>query len=116
MRIKRGVHHIKRRKNILKRTKGYQFGRKNLISSARTAILHAGVQAYKGRKEKKRVNKALWNVLINNGLKVVNPSYSYSKFMNKLRAQNSQLDRKVLSQLSKENHEIFAKVAEKVMA
>ncbi len=116
MRVKRGVHHNKRRKNILKRVKGYQFGRKNLISSAKTAILHAGVQAYKGRKEKKRVNKALWNILINNGLKVINPSYNYSTFMNKLRKANSQLDRKALSQLSKENHEVFAKVVEKVMA
>ncbi len=116
MRVKRGVHHIKRRKNILARTKGYQFGRKNLISYAKTAILHAGVQAFKGRKEKKRVNKALWNVLINNGLKLVNPSYSYSKFINKVRTSGSQLDRKVLSQLSKENHAIFSKLAEKIMA
>lgn len=116
MRVKRGQHHLKRRKNILARVKGYQYGRKNLISYAKTAILHAGVQSYKGRKEKKRVNKALWNVLINNGLKLVNPEYSYSKFMNKVRKSGSELDRKALSQLSKENHVIFAKLAEKMMA
>ncbi len=116
MRVKRGMHHLKRRKNILARVKGFQYGRKNLISYAKTAILHAGVQSFKGRKEKKRTNKALWNILINNGLKIVNPDYSYSKFMNKVRKSGSLLDRKVLSQLSKENHVIFAKVAEKMMA
>lgn len=116
MRVKRGMHHLKRRKNILARTKGFQYGRKNLISYAKTAILHAGVQSFKGRKEKKRVNKALWNVLINNGLKLVNPKFSYSKFINKVRVFGSLLDRKVLSQLSKENHVIFAKIAEKMMA
>lgn len=116
MRVKRGVHHLKRRKNILARVKGFQYGRKNLISYAKTAILHAGVQSFKGRKEKKRVNKALWNVLINNGLKIVNPAFSYSKFMNKVRKSGSLLDRKVLAQLSKENHIIFSKVAEKMMA
>ena len=115
MRVKRGVHHLKRRKNILEQVKGYQYGRKNLISYAKTAILHAGVQAFKGRKEKKRVNKALWNILINNGLKTVNEKYSYSKFMFKLRTAKSALDRKVLAQLSKENTVIFQKVAEQIM-
>ena len=110
------MHHLKRRKNILARVKGFQFGRKNLISYAKTAILHAGVQSFKGRKEKKRVNKALWNVLINNGLKLVNPEYSYSKFIGKVRKSGSLLDRKVLSQLSKDNHAVFAKVAEQIMA
>lgn len=115
MRIKRGVHHVKRRKNILAKTVGFEFGRKNLIAAAQTAINHAGREAFKGRKEKKRFNKGLWNILINNGLRAINEKYSYSKFMNSLRTKNIALDRKVLSQLSKENKEVFGELVKKTM-
>ena len=53
-RVKRGVGHTKHRKNILKQTKGYKWGRKNLIKLAKTAINKAGVFAYRDRKNKKR--------------------------------------------------------------
>ena len=36
-RVKRGVIHVKKRKRILKQTKGYRWGRKNLIRQAITA-------------------------------------------------------------------------------
>ena len=46
--------HAKRRRNLLAKTKGYMWGRKSKIKLARTAVLKAGVNAYKGRKQKKR--------------------------------------------------------------
>ena len=115
MRIKRGVHHVKRRKNILKKTKGFEFGRKNLIAAAKTAILHAGRNAFRGRKQKKRVNKGLWNIRINAGLKAINPEYSYSTFIHAVRTKNMELDRKVLSQLAGNNPEVFAELVKQVM-
>jgi len=36
-RVKRGVQHVKRRKAIMKRTKGFEAGRKSLIKLAQTA-------------------------------------------------------------------------------
>jgi len=115
MRIKRGVHHAKRRKNILKKAKGFEFGRKNLIAAAKTAIIKSGKNAYRGRKEKKRNNKALWNIRINAALKQINEKYSYYKFINALHKNNIALNRKVLSELAKDNFEVFSKLVKKVM-
>jgi large subunit ribosomal protein L20 len=53
-RVKRGLTHTKRRNNLLKRVKGYEAGRKNLIKLAQTAEMKAGVHAYRDRKNKKR--------------------------------------------------------------
>lgn len=115
MRIKRGIHHAKRRKNILRKTKGFQFGRKNLIAAARIAIVKAGKNAYRGRKEKKRINKGLWNIRINAALKQINEKYSYSKFVNALHTKNIALDRKALSELAKNNFDVFSELVKKVM-
>jgi large subunit ribosomal protein L20 len=115
MRIKRGLHHIKRRKNILKKTKGFQHGRNSLIAAARVAIIKAGKNAYRGRKEKKRINKGLWNIRINAALRQINEKYSYSKFMNALHTKNIALDRKALSELAKNNFEAFSELVKKVM-
>ena len=41
-RVKRGMMHTKNRRNILKQTKGFYGGRKNLIKVAKTAINKAG--------------------------------------------------------------------------
>ena len=115
MRIKRGLHHTKRRKNILKKTKGFQYGRNSLIAAARVAIIKAGKNAYRGKKEKKRINKGLWNIRINAALRQLNEKYSYSKFMNSLHTKNIALDRKVLSELAKNNFEAFSELVKKVM-
>lgn len=115
MRIKRGVHHIKRRKNILKKVKGFQHGRNRLLAAARVAIIKAGKNAYRGRKEKKRANKGLWNIRINAGLKQIDAKYSYSKFVNALHLKNIKLDRKVLSELARTNMEAFTALVKKIM-
>ena len=52
-RVKRGTSHVKRRNNILAKTKGYKWGRKNLIKQAQEAVVKAGVHAYVDRKKKK---------------------------------------------------------------
>lgn len=111
-RVKRGVHHVKRRKNILAKTKGYRWGRKNQIKKAITASLKAGVHAYDHRKTKKRLARRLWQVKINasargNGL-------SYSVLIDKLKKNKIELDRKVLAQLGEQHPEVFAKIVAKV--
>jgi len=52
-RVKRGTSHVKGRKNLLAKTKGYKWGRKNLIKRAKEATVKAGVNAYAARKKKK---------------------------------------------------------------
>ena len=111
-RIKRSVQARKHRKNILKHTKGFQYGRKSKFKLAKEALKHAWTYAYRDRKAKKRSFRNLWNLQINalarqNGI-------TYSRLINGLKKNKIELDRKVLSELEKEYPEIFVKIVEEV--
>lgn len=107
-RVKRGTHRIKRRKNILARTKGMMWGRKSKITLAKTAAIKAGDQAFKGRKLKKRDNRALMQIRINAAAR--ENGTTYSKLINILKKKNVALDRKVLSQIASDYPAVFAKL------
>ncbi len=107
-RVKRGTHRIKRRKNILARTKGMMWGRKSKITLAKTAAVKAGWQAYQGRKLKKRNNRALQNIRINAATRTLGTTYS--RFISALKKRNVELDRKVLSELAMRYPKVFEKV------
>lgn len=110
-RVKRGVQHVKRRKNLLEKTKGMMWGRKSKIRLARPAALKAGVYAYRDRRNKKRVMRRLWQVRLNAALRPLGTSYS--RFMDGIKKANIGLDRKILSTLAKDYPEVFKKVVEK---
>jgi large subunit ribosomal protein L20 len=110
VRVKRGVSANKRRKHLLKYTKGFKWGRKSKYRQAKEAMLHAGTHAYRDRKKKKRVFRQLWELQINaasrqNGL-------PYNKFIHGLTIKKIGLNRKVLSQIAQQNPEIFVKIVE----
>jgi large subunit ribosomal protein L20 len=107
-RVKRGTHRIKRRKNILARTKGMMWGRKSKITLAKTAMTKSGRNAYVGRKLKKRDNRALQQVRINAAARL--NGTTYSKLMGELKKRKIELDRKVLSQIAAQYPEVFAKI------
>jgi large subunit ribosomal protein L20 len=111
-RIKRGTVRTRKRKSFLKLTKGYRWGRKNKIKLAKTAINKAGQHAYRGRKERKRDFRRLWQVQINAAAR--QSGLSYSKFIDKLKKAKSELDRKVLADLAKNEPAVFAKLIEKI--
>ena len=111
-RVKRGKSHLKRRKNILKATKGYNWGRKNKIKLAKEAILHAGAHAHADRRKKKRVNRALWLTKLNAGTRA--NDMSYSKFMGALKKNKIELDRKILADLAENHPKAFAKIVSSV--
>lgn len=112
MRIKRGRAHIKRRKNILKQTKGYRWGRKSKIKLAKTALLKAGVYAYRDRRAKKRAARALWHVRLNAATREL--GLNYSTLINKLNKAKIKIDRKSLANLASAYPAVFAKIVEKV--
>jgi large subunit ribosomal protein L20 len=111
-RVKRGTQHVKRRKNLLEKTKGMKWGRKSKIRIARPAALKAGVYAYRDRRNKKRLMRRLWQVRLNAALRPV--GMSYSRFIDKLKKGNIALDRKILSTLAKDHPEVFRKIVEKI--
>ena len=107
-RVKRGTHRIKRRKNILARTKGMMWGRKNRITLAKVAATKSGWNAYRDRKLKKRDNRGLMQIRISAAVKAM--GLSYSKVMGELKKRNVALDRKVLSQLAATHPNVFEKI------
>ncbi len=111
-RVKRGITHVKKRKKLLSKTKGYKWGRKKLIRQAKTAVIKAGVHAYVDRRKKKRVNRGLQNIRISAFVKEY--GLSYSKFMGALKAAKIELDRKVLADLAANNKAVMAKLVEQV--
>src|SRR3989344_5070892 len=109
-RVKRGTQSKKRKKNLLKHAKGFQYGRKSKYKLAKDALRHAWTYAYRDRKVKKRTFRNLWNLQINdlarqNGI-------TYSRLINGLKKNKIELDRKVLSQLAQKHPEVFVKVVE----
>ena len=111
-RIKRGVMHAKRRRNLLAKTKGYMWGRKSKIKLAKVAMLKAGVNAYRGRKQKKRDFRSLWTVRLNAAAR--EHGMSYSKFIDALKKANIELDRKVLAAIALEHPSVFDKIIAEV--
>lgn len=111
-RVKRGVGHVKKRKKLMAKTKGYRWGRKNLIKQAKVAVLKAGVHSYVDRKKKKRTNRGLQNIKISAFVK--EHGISYSRFINALKVAKVELDRKILSDLAQNNKAVLVKIIEKV--
>jgi len=112
VRVKRGVTSNKTRKNTLSKTKGYRFGRSTKEREAKVAIAKAGVYAFAHRRDKKNDFRTLWNIRIGAGLKEF--GISYSKFIGALKKANIELDRKILSNLAKDDPATFAKVVASV--
>ena len=111
-RVKKGVHALKRRRSVLKQTKGFRHGRSTKERQAKEALLHAGNYSFAHRKDKKSHNRKLWNIKINAGAREL--GMSYSKLIGALKAKNILLDRKILSDLAENNPTVFARVLENI--
>ena len=111
-RVKRGTIHTKKRRNILSKTKGFKWGRKNLVRLASTAATKAGAHSYTDRRKKKRSARALWQTRI--GAFAKDHNLSYSKMMNLLKKANVKLDRKSLADLAANHPDVLSKILEQI--
>ncbi|PIP58106.1 MAG: 50S ribosomal protein L20 [Candidatus Vogelbacteria bacterium CG22_combo_CG10-13_8_21_14_all_37_9] len=110
-RVKRGTISLKRRRNVLKKVKGYRFGRSNKEREAKVAIVKAGVHAFNDRRDKKGNFRRLWQTQISAGS--TQSGVSYSKLMGDLKKQNISLNRKVLAEIAQSAPDTFAKLITK---
>ena len=101
-----------RRKKLLKQSKGYFGRRKNVWTVAKNTVEKGMQYAYRDRKNKKRTFRALWIQRINAGARL--HGMSYSQFMGKIKANNIELNRKVLADLAMNHPEAFKSIVEKV--
>jgi len=105
-RVKRGVTARRRHKKVLKLAKGYYGARSRVYRVAKQAVIKAGQYAYRDRKAKKRMFRALWITRINaqsraNGM-------TYSQLIAGLKKANIQVDRRVMADLAVHDKAAFA--------
>jgi large subunit ribosomal protein L20 len=113
-RVKRGVTARARHKKVLDLAKGYRGRRSTVFRIAKEAVMKAGQYAYRDRRNKKRVFRALWIARINAAVR--NGGMTYSRFMNGLKRANIEVDRKVLADLAVMDKPAFARFMEQAKA
>jgi len=109
-RIKRGVAAHKRRKYVLKRTKGFTNRRRTNAIAAKEALLHADSYAYAHRRLRKRDFRKLWTIRINAAAR--EQGLSFSKLMASLHKNNIGLNKKVLAELAARNPKAFEAIVQ----
>ena len=113
-RVKRGVTARARHKKIIDLAKGYRGRRGNVFRIAKEAVMKAGQYAYRDRRNKKRVFRALWIARINAAVRELDMSYSV--FIAGLKKAAIDIDRKVLADLAVHDRPAFNKIAEQAKA
>ncbi len=111
-RVKGAMKTRARHKKILKLAKGYRGAKSKLYKTANQAVMKSLVYAYRDRKAKKREFRQLWIARINAATRA--NGMSYSKFMNGLKKNGIEINRKMLSEIAIADPEAFAKLVEKV--
>lgn len=101
-----------RRKRFLSKQKDTGEDVKTSGRVAKNAVDKAMQYSYRDRRNKKRTFRSLWIMRINAGAR--QHGMSYSKFMGKLKANNIELNRKVLADLAMNNPEAFEAIVNKV--
>ncbi len=109
-RVKRGVAARKRRNRVLREAKGYYGARNRLFKTAREAVERAWRYAYRDRKQRKRVFRALWITRINAAAR--EHGLSYSRLIHGLKLAGVEIDRKILAQLAVSDPKAFGELAD----
>jgi len=109
-RVKRGVIARRKHKKVLKQAKGYYGARSRVFRVAKQAVTKAGQYAYRDRRVKKRVFRALLITRIN--AQARNLGMSYSRLIAGLKKANIEMDRRVLADLAVHDKEAFAAIVE----
>ncbi len=112
-RVKRGVAAHKRRKNLLKRAKGFDNRRSTNFALAREALLRADKYSYRDRRNKKRDFRALWLIRANAALR--ENGITWSRFAGVLKKQNILINRKMLAELAVTHPEQFDKMVKSII-
>ncbi len=111
-RVKGAMNTRKRHKKILKLAKGYRGAKSKLFRTANQAVMKSLSYAYRDRKQKKRNFRQLWIARISAAAKM--NGLNYSKFMNGLKKNGIEINRKMLAEIAVSDPAAFAKLVEKV--
>jgi len=113
-RVKRGVTSHARHRKVINRAKGYYGRRKNTFRVANQAVEKAGQYAYRDRKQRKRVFRALWIQRINAAAR--EHGLTYGRFINGLGRAGVEIDRKMLADIAVHEPEAFKSLVDQAQA
>ena len=102
----------KRRKKILKQTKGNFLARRNVYTVAKNTLEKGLTYAYRDRKKKKIEFRALWIQRINAAVRPY--GLTYSEFMGKINKKGIAINRKVLADLAMNEPKAFEAIVKAV--
>jgi large subunit ribosomal protein L20 len=109
-RVKRAVNAQKKRRTILKASKGYRGQRSRLYRKAKEQQLHSLTYAYRDRRARKGEFRKLWISRINAAAR--QEGMTYATFMHGLKLAGIELDRKVLADIAVRDAETFRRFAQ----
>ena len=113
-RVKGAMATRKRRKKVLKLSKGYFGAKSKLFKTAKEAVMKSGNYAYIGRRLKKRDFRRLWITRISAAAKM--NGMNYSTFMNGLKKAGVEMNRKMLAEIAVHDSAAFTSLAETAKA
>lgn len=111
-RVKGAMKTRARHKKILKLAKGYRGAKSKLYKTANQAVMKSLSYAYRDRKAKKREFRQLWIARISAAARM--NGISYSKFMNVLKNNGIEINRKMLAEIAVSDPAAFSSLVERV--
>ncbi|MBP6164865.1 MAG: 50S ribosomal protein L20 [Trichococcus sp.] len=113
-RVKGGTVTRKRRKKIIKLSKGYYGSKHTLFKTAKEQVMKSYTYAYRDRRQKKRDFRRLWIARINAAARI--NGMSYSTLIHGLKLAGIEMNRKMLADLAVTDAAAFSAVAEQAKA
>ena len=109
-RVKRSVHAKKKRREVLRKAKGYYGSRSRRYRVAKEQLLHSGQYAYRDRRDRKGQFRRLWIARIGAGAR--QHGLSYSRFISGLQKAGVEVDRKALADLAVHDPSAFGQLVQ----
>ena len=109
-RVKRSVHAKKKRREVLRKAKGYFGSRSKRYRVAKEQLLHSGQYAYRDRRDRKAQFRRLWIARIGAGAR--QHGLSYSRFVHGLSKAGIEVDRKMLADMAVHDQAAFGQLVE----
>ena len=109
-RVKRAVNAQKKRRTILKASKGYRGQRSRLYRKAKEQQLHSLTYAYRDRRARKGEFRKLWISRINAAARA--NDITYNRLIQGLNLAGVEVDRKILAELAVSDPTAFTALVE----
>lgn len=104
-RVRRSVQHRKKRRKVMERASGYKGARGRRYRTANEQVMGAMQDAYRDRRARKGEFRRLWITRINAAAR--RNGTTYSRLMAGLKANEIEVDRKMLADMAVNDPEAF---------